>query len=203
MFHLAGEHFELAPSVFVAVFYEDSLDFGVVILEVVLVDGFAVFVNVGFVDVSNDVVVEPVAFVPGSFDEAAFPLGELLDSFRIAGFLLLGAFLAGEPRFLRFLRRAHLCGSPRFPFNVRVDISINYYIRFYCACQAIAVISLVYLIFSFYYSLFDFSHSYLYDNCVLIAAICCRKVKRCRTFIPWLKPWGFSRGFRNIGDIRH
>ena len=75
---------------------------------------------------------------------------------------------------------------------------MNHCIRFYFACQEIAVISLVYLIFSFYYSLFDFSHSYLYDNCVLIAAICCRKVKRCRAFIPRLKPWAFPRGFRNV-----
>ena len=71
---LGGEHFQLAPAVFVAVFYADSLDFGVVILEVVLVDGFAVFVDDSLVEVSDDVVVEPVAFVPGSFDESPLPL---------------------------------------------------------------------------------------------------------------------------------
>ena len=121
LFHLAGEHFELAPAVFVAVFDADSLDFCVVILEVVLVDGFAVFVDVGLVEVSDDVVVEPVAFVPSSRNEPPFPLGELapvdfqlardrvailaagscgfylLGSFRIAGFLPLGAIFAGEP----------------------------------------------------------------------------------------------------------
>ena len=151
LFHLAGEHFELAPAVFVAVFDADSLDFCVVILEVVLVDGFAVFVDVGLVEVSDDVVVEPVALVPGSFDESPFPLGELtpvdfqlagdgvavfaagscgfylFGSFRIAGFLLIGAVLAGEPRFLRFLRSVHLCGSPHLLFSVMVNISIDYY----------------------------------------------------------------------------
>ena len=77
LFHLAGEHFELAPSVFVAVFDADSLDFRIVILEVVLVDGFAVFVDGRLVDVSDDVVVEPVALVPGSFDESPLPLGRV------------------------------------------------------------------------------------------------------------------------------
>jgi len=73
MLHLAGEHFELAPAVFVAVFDADSLDFGIVILEIILVDGFAVFVDDGLIDVSDDVVVEPVAFVPDSCDESPFP----------------------------------------------------------------------------------------------------------------------------------
>ena len=77
LFHLAGEHFQLAPVVFVSVFYADSLDFCVVILELVLVDGFAVFVDNGLVEVSDDVVVESVAFVSCVRDELPFPLGEL------------------------------------------------------------------------------------------------------------------------------
>ena len=221
LFHLAGEHFYLAPAVFVAVFYADSLDFGVVILEIVLVDGFAVFVDDGLAEVPDDVVVEPVAFVPGSFDETALPQGELapvdfqladdrvavlaagscgfylFGSFRIAGFLLLGAVLAGEPRFIRFLRGVHLCGSPRLLFSVRVDISISYYIRFICACQAITRFSLFYLIFSFYYFLFASSCSFNYVNCVLVITIHYRKVKRCRAIIPRLKPWDFPHGIFN------
>ena len=216
LFHLAGEYFQLSPAVFVSVFDADSLDFGVVILEVVLVDGFAVFVDDRLVDVSYDVVVEPVAFVPGSCDETSFPLGELapvdfqlannrvavlaagscgfylFGSFRIAGFLPLGAVLTGEPRFIRFLRGVHLCGSPRLLFIVRIDISISYYIRFVFACQAIARFSLFYLISSFYYFLFASSHSFLYANYVLVITIRYRKVKRCRAIIPRLKPWDFS-----------
>ena len=160
--------------------------------------------------------------MPSSRNEPPFPLGELapvdfqlardrvailaagscgfylLGSFRIAGFLPLGAVLAGEPRFLHFLRRAHLCGSPRLLFSVRVDISISYYIRFICACQAIAQFSLFYLIFSFYYFLFASSHSFLYANCILVITIRYRKVKRHRAIISRLKPWDFPHGIFNL-----
>ena len=122
----------------------------------------------------------------------------LLGSFRIAGFLPLGAVLSGEPRFIHFLCGTHLCGSPRLLFSVRIDISISYYIRFVCACQAIMRFSLFYLIFSSYYFLFASSHSFLYANCVLVITIRYHNIKRCRAIIPRLKPWDFPHGIFKI-----
>ena len=84
---------------------------------------------------------------------------------------------------------------------MRIDITISYCIRFCFACQAIVEIQLFYLIFGLYYFLFASPHSYLCDNCVLIISISSRKVKRCRAFIPWLKPWAFPRGFRKIHSL--
>ena len=85
---------------------------------------------------------------------------------------------------------------------MRIDISINYYIRFSFACQAIAKIPLFYLIFSFYYFLFVSSNSFLYANCVLVITISYHNVKRCRAIIPRLKPWDFPHGIFKLNKTQ-